>query len=165
MAVDKKELFKLQGEDSTLQKFKETKGTETRKGYEISYIKRGGIWYQIRQRKYEEGNTRMQILVSKLLIEKVIEVVHDSLFGGNLEVKKKTKERIQTNFFWPRLHNDVTSFCRLCNVCQKTVPGGLVPWAPLGDMPLIDQPFKKVAIDLVGPITPASDKGDKYILT
>ena len=40
-----------------------------------------------------------------------------------------------------------------------------MPRASLGDMPLIDQPFKRVAIDLVGPIAPASDKGHRFILT
>ena len=84
--------------------------------------------------------------------------------GGHLGVKK-TEDRIQTNFVWPGLHEDVTSFCRSCDVCHKTVARGLVPRAPLGDMPLIDQPFKRVAIDLVGPIAPASDKRHRYILT
>ena len=32
-------------------------------------------------------------------------------------------------------------------------------------MPLIDQPFKRVAIDLAVPIAPASDKRHRYILT
>ena len=40
-----------------------------------------------------------------------------------------------------------------------------MPRAPLGDMPLIDQPFKRVAIYLVGLIAPASDKEHRYILT
>ena len=40
-----------------------------------------------------------------------------------------------------------------------------MPRAPLGDMPLIDQPFKRVAIDLVVPLAPASDKGHRNILT
>ena len=40
-----------------------------------------------------------------------------------------------------------------------------MPRPSLGDMPLIDQPFKRVAIDLVEPIAPASDKGHRYILT
>ena len=93
-----------------------------------------------------------------------MEVAHDSLFGGHLGVKK-TEDRIQTNFFWPGLHDDVSSFCQSRDVCQKTVLSGSVPRAPLGDMPLIDQPFKRVAIDLVGPIAPASDKGHRYILT
>ena len=71
---------------------------------------------------------------------------------------KKTEDRIPTNFFWPDLHEDVTSFCRSCDVYQMTVARGSVPRAPLGDMPLIDQLFKRVAIDLVGPIAPACDK-------
>ena len=164
MAVNKEELIRLQEEDSTLQRFKETKVPETRKGYVISYEKRNGIWYRVRQRKDELGDSRKQILVPKSLREKVMEVAHDSLFGGHLGVRK-TEDRIQTNFFWPGLHEDITSFCRSCDVCQKTVPRGSVPRAPLGDMPLIDQPFKRVAIDLVGPIAPASDKGHRYILT
>ena len=40
-----------------------------------------------------------------------------------------------------------------------------MPRASLRDMPLVDQPFQKVAIDLVGPIAPASDAGHRYILT
>ena len=35
----------------------------------------------------------------------------------------------------------------------------------LREMSLTDLPFKRVAIDLVGPITPASEKGHRYILT
>ena len=60
---------------------------------------------------------------------------------------------------------DVTSFCRFCDVCQKTVTMESIPCAPLGKMPLINLPFKRVTIDLVGPITQASEKGHRYILT
>jgi len=36
---------------------------------------------------------------------------------------------------------------------------------PLGRMPLIDTPFKRVAIDIVGPIFPITDRKNRYILT
>ena len=36
---------------------------------------------------------------------------------------------------------------------------------PLGQMPLIDRPFKRVAVDLGGPIAPMTDRGNRYILT
>ena len=36
---------------------------------------------------------------------------------------------------------------------------------PLEKMPLTDKPFKRVAIDLVGPISPPSEEGHRYILT
>ena len=32
-------------------------------------------------------------------------------------------------------------------------------------MPLIDTPFSKVAIDLIGPIHPITDEGHRFILT
>ena len=94
----------------------------------------------------------------------VMEVAHGSIFGGHLGVKK-TKDRIQTNFYWPGMHNDVSEFCRSGDVCQKTVDKGTVARVPLGEMPLIDTPFKRVAVDLVGPITPASERGHRYIFT
>ena len=50
-------------------------------------------------------------------------------------------------------------------MCQKTVSKGSVPKVPLEKMPLIDKPFKRVAIDLVGPIIPPSEEGHRYILT
>lgn len=42
---------------------------------------------------------------------------------------------------------------------------GSVPKVPLEKMPLIDMPFKRVAIDLIGPISPPSKEGHRYILT
>lgn len=32
---------------------------------------------------------------------------------------------------------------------------------PLGQMPIIEVPFKRVAVDLVGPIMPATSKGNR----
>ena len=63
------------------------------------------------------------------------------------------------------MQDDVTSFCRSSDVCQKTTAKGSVPCVPLGDMPIIDMPFRRVAVDLVGPISPPSEKGHRYILT
>ena len=36
---------------------------------------------------------------------------------------------------------------------------------PLGKLPLIDTPFRRVAVDIVGPIEPCSEKRNRYILT
>ena len=63
------------------------------------------------------------------------------------------------------MHNDISGFCQSCDVCQKTVYKGTVVRAPLDEMPFIDTPFKRVAVDLVGSITPASKRGHRYILT
>ena len=93
-----------------------------------------------------------------------MEVAHNSNFGGHLGIKK-TKDPIQTNFYWPDMQEDDISFCRSCDVSQKATAKGSVPRMPLGHMPLIDMPLKRVAVDLVGPISPTSEKGHQYILT
>ena len=93
-----------------------------------------------------------------------MEVTHDSIFGGHLGIKK-TKDRIQTNFYWPGMQGDVTSFCRSCDVCQKRTAKGSVSHVPPGVMPLIDMLFRRVSVDLVGPISSPSEKGHRYILT
>ena len=88
-----------------------------------------------------------------------MKVAHYSTFGGHLRIKK-TKSQIQTNFCWPRMQSNATSFCRSCNVCQKAAAKGFVSSVPPGDMPLIDLPFSRVAVDLIRPISLAG-KGHK----
>ena len=76
-----------------------------------------------------------------------------------------TISKVMTQFFWPGLAGDVSRFCRSCDICQKTIDKGRVPKAPLGKMPIMDVPFQRIAIDLIGPIQPPSSRGHKWILT
>ncbi|GFN90024.1 gypsy retrotransposon integrase-like protein 1 [Plakobranchus ocellatus] len=61
-----------------------------------------------------------------------------------------------------QVDGDVTRYYRSCDVCQRTVKKGTVPRVPLEK---VDTPFKRVAIDLVGPINPPSEAGHRLILT
>ena len=63
------------------------------------------------------------------------------------------------------MNSDVTRFCRSCDICQRTVAKGRVVNVPLGKMPVIDTAFDRVAVDIVGPIFPATENGNRYILT
>jgi len=69
---------------------------------------------------------------------------------------KKTTDKIQKAFYWPGIHGDVSRHCKSCDIYLKTVNKGSVPKVPLQKMPLIEMPFKRVAIDLIGPISPQS---------
>ena len=42
---------------------------------------------------------------------------------------------------------------------------GTVPKVPLQSIPVVDVPFKRVAVDFIGPIDPPSEAGHRYILT
>ena len=163
-SVDKSTIENLQKKDSTLKKCFDRIGKPIiRENYVGEFYKKNGLLY----RKHQEtktGRSFNQLVVPKELRRQVMSVNHESAFSGHLGAKK-TEIRILPNFFWPGLRQDVIRFCRSCDVCQRTVKRGSVKKVPLGSMPLIDTPFKRVAVDIVGPIAPPSEAGHRYILT
>ena len=136
--------------------------SKVRDKHEITFKTRDGILYRL----YESNNSRAlnQVVVPQPLRERVMDVAHDSIMGGHMGLQK-TLDKITNNFYWPGIHGDVTRFCRSCDICQKNIQKGRVPKVPLESMPLIDTPFKRVAVDLIGPIHPPSEQGHRYILT
>ena len=67
--------------------------------------------------------------------------------------------------FLPGVSGDMSRFCKSCDICQRTIQKGRVTKVPLGKLTLLDIPFKRVAVDLVGPIEPSSERKSRYILT
>ena len=132
---------------------------------EIAFEEKCGVLYRLYKHPYVNGGKPLkQVMVPEKLRRPIMEVAHGSIMGGHMGIKKTT-DKIQSAFYWPGIQGDVTRFCKSCDVCQKTVSKGSVPKVPLEKMPLIDKPFKRVAIDLVGPISPPSENGLRYILT
>ncbi|GFN76486.1 gypsy retrotransposon integrase-like protein 1 [Plakobranchus ocellatus] len=88
---------------------------------------------------------------------------HESIMAGHLAAKKTT-DRILQEFFWPNIWDDVGGFCKSCDKCQRFAPKGQTPKVSLAQATLIDEPFSRVAVDLIGPIVPASERGNRYAL-
>ncbi|XP_037774920.1 uncharacterized protein LOC119571901 [Penaeus monodon] len=105
-----------------------------------------------------------QLVVPRKFVNVILSTAHDSPVAGHFS-HRKTADKIFHNFFWPGAGAEIKRYCRSCHVCQKTSPKGKIGKAPMVQMPIISEPFARVAIDLVGPITPASSRGHKYILT
>ena len=142
---------------------KDSKLIKLKSGNRSRYLEQKGILY--REVKTSDGKkVDKQLVVPKQLRVKVMKLAHETLLGGHLGMKKTT-DRIMSSFYWQGLQGDVNRYCRSCDLCQRTTPKGRVPHVPLGRMPLIDTPFQRVAIDLVGPISPVTDRGNRYILT
>ena len=76
----------------------------------------------------------------------------------------RTTGKVLTEFYWPGVQADVRRYYQSCDICQRTTPKGRTTKVPLGQMPIINEPFRRVAVDLVGPIQPATDHGNRYIL-
>ena len=123
-------------------------------------MKKGLIYRQFALR----GKTTSQLVVPSSLTNKVMTLAHESLIKGHLGIRK-TIDRVVAEFFWLGICDDVTPFCKSCYICQRTFQKGRVTKVPLGRLPLIDTPFKRVAVDIVGPIEPRWNNRSRYILT
>lgn len=122
-----------------------------------------GLLYRVFNNTRSSEEVR-QLVVPTPLRKSALVAAHDSVMAGHSGVTRTTK-RLLTHFFWPGIRREVKKYCRTCDTCQRTVPRGRIPPAPLQQMPAIDVPFKRIAIDLVGPFKPASARGHRYILT
>ncbi|KAK7091113.1 hypothetical protein V1264_008842 [Littorina saxatilis] len=163
LQVTPDQLKVLQQEDETLVRAKrlakEGKQIQAGKGMVEFKMSRGILKRVYREKKLECS----QICVPRSLRKGLLKFAHDTPMAGHLGTKK-TRERLWADFYWPGLCEDVRRYCQSCDRCQKVTPKGRVAKVPLGQMPLPNAPFEKVAVDLVGPIKPAADSGARFIL-
>ncbi|KAL2099488.1 hypothetical protein ACEWY4_003882 [Coilia grayii] len=120
------------------------------------YVVREGLLYH----QPAEGRAE-QLVVPSQLREKVLKMGHDIPWSGHLS-NVKTYERIAARFYWPGLYKDVQHFCKTCSKCQLTSIRKTSPY-PLQPLPVIETPFSRIAMDLVGPLE-RSQTGHRYIL-
>ena len=88
------------------------------------------------------------------------ENAHDLPFAGHLG-REKTALRILRQFYWPTLFQDVRRYCRSCG--ERQLHGGPRMKAPMIPCLWLENPFKRIAMDIVGPL-PRTRKGNRFIL-
>lgn len=154
------DLRKAQKDDATLARIRQmVESGEEHNG--VKYILKKDILY--RSTISKNGVENCKVVVPKLMRKKVLTFGHDHPMAGHLG-QKKTMDRIKSEFWWPGFGGDVKRHCLSCDVCQRSAPRSRFKRVPLGQMPTIDPMFKKVAIDIVGPIKPMSETKKQYIL-
>ena len=107
------------------------------------------------------GEPVTQLLVPKSHISRVLYLAHTHQLGAHLGVQK-TYDRIVARFYWPGVKRAVEDFCKCCEMCQRTAPKP-AQRNPLIPLPIIETPFTRIAMDIVGPL-PKSARGHRYIL-
>ncbi|XP_076472305.1 uncharacterized protein LOC143301798 [Babylonia areolata] len=164
MHISREELIKQQGQDSDLRKARESADRKTvqRTGSgEVTYRRKQGVL--VRCFKNHCGEVT-QVCVPKTLRTSVLSLGHDAPMSGHLGMQR-TRDRVFPHFYWPGMCADIRGYVQSCERCQKTVAKGRVPKVPLVKMPLISEPFDRVAVDIIGPISPPSENGNRYVLT
>ena len=154
-------LSELQESDITLSRVREAVAS-SRNPSEGEFFKRNGLIHRRwtppgRGEEYEIE----QLVLPKACRRKVLELGHEIPLAGHLGVEK-TRQRILRRFYWPTVFKDIEEYCRCCERCQKSNPRKVQP-APLIPLPVITEPFRRIAMDIVGPL-PRSRLGNRYIL-
>ena len=149
-----------QQSDSTLYRVRELADVNEEDKEETYFFYRKGILYRQFQMRNEE--VLEQIVVPEKHREHVMHIAHDGPLEGHLG-NKKTREKNLNHFYWPGIFPNVAKFCRSCKNCQKCVPKGRISSGPLIPIQPMEEPFKRVAMDIVGPLN-KSGRGHKFIL-
>jgi hypothetical protein len=127
-------------------------------------VKRGLLVRKYESPLVDHGRKFTQVVVPKKYRDDVMKLAHETLLAGH-QGSKRTALRVLDEFYWPGVQADITRYCRSCDICQRTTPKGKVTRVPLGEMPIIDTPFQRIAVDLVGPLKPPTERGNRYILS
>ena len=155
------QLREMQQKDPSLKKIREA-ATGVPNSAGSGFFERDGLLY----RKWVPPGRKEETGVEQLVLpvqcrQKILEISHAIPLAGHLGTTK-TRQQIIRRFYWPSLFKDVDQFCKSCINCQKS-GSRRVQKAPLIPLPIITEPFKRVAMDIVGPL-PRSKSGHKYIL-
>ena len=157
------DLKKLQDEDPSLQGVCSQTGENAESTH--PFFREEGLLYRKWQPKSvgELGDDAyiQQLVLPHSCRQQVLTLAHSVPLAGHLG-RKKTFKRLALRFYWPTMHKDVADFCRSCETCQRT-RNHKIPRAPMVPLPVVEEPFTRVAMDIVGPL-PRSRSGNRYVL-
>jgi len=94
-------------------------------------------------------------------IRDILRLAHDHPLAGHMG-QQNTYNRLKGSAWWPGMHDDVTTYVRNCDICQKRARTRKEN--PKSSSAIIrPEPFSHIGIDTIGPL-PITITGKRYIL-
>ena len=93
----------------------------------------------------------MRFVVPVHCRKRVIQEAHNSVIAGHGGYFR-TRERIRAEMWWPGMDQDIEDHVKACTVCARCTKKGVLPTAPLQQLPLPTRPAERVHVDLYGPL-------------
>ena len=121
------------------------------------FIKEEGVLYRL---WIEDGRTFKCILVPQVLQDFMIILAHD--YSGH-NGSRRTYNCLKRQYYWPGIRKQIFRQCKKCKACILQNQGQ--PEKCFGHFDSPDLPMEFICMDLVGPIHPASSRGNKFVLT
>ena len=160
--LSKEQLRTLQKAGNTLEKIRQVVSTNP-DGTSQQFYERDGLLYRRWRPPHHcsDGMEVEQLILPVQCRSGVLQLAHTIPLAGHLG-KDKTTQRILQWFYWLTLYKDVEDYCHSCVTCQKSSRQH-GPRAPLMPLPVLSEPFKRIVMDIIGPL-PRSRSGKRYVL-
>ncbi|XP_073721145.1 uncharacterized protein [Misgurnus anguillicaudatus] len=110
---------------------------------------------------YRKTGEKLQLVVPFQVRNTVMTLGHSIPWAGHLG-RRRTHSRISKHFYWLGMSKDIAEFCKTCPECQRSALRK-PPKVPLIPLPVIDVPFQRLGMDIVGPLE-RSKTGNKFML-
>ncbi|CAF4733344.1 unnamed protein product, partial [Rotaria sp. Silwood2] len=78
----------------------------------------------------------------------ILQIYHDTAANGAHFGRDKTIHKIKQRYFWSSMYKDINNYIKSCILCAQ--------FNPL---------WQLVSMDFHGPITPTTQRGNKYIIS
>ena len=121
------------------------------------FMMKQGIIYRL---WCEDNKTEECIVVPEVLQNPLLMLAHD--YSGHNGFRR-TYNALKGQYYWPGMRKHILKHCKSCHQCllQNQGPGEL----EFGHFNVPSVPMEFICMDLVGPISPQTSKGNKYMLT
>ena len=121
------------------------------------FLLRNGIVYRL---WCEDGRTSDCVLVPEVLRDSLLMLAHDCSGHNGF---RRTFNAMKRQYYWSGMRKDILRHCKRCHQCAMQNQGAGEVGFDHFNVPSL--PMEFICMDLVGPISPQTSRGNKYILT
>lgn len=91
---------------------------------------------------------KLMIPENSALRNQILQEFHDTKMRGHVG-RNKIIARICSQFYWPKMQEDIKSYIRCCSICQQAKVDQAVPTGLLQPLPIPQQIWEDIAMDFI----------------
>ncbi len=88
---------------------------------------------------------------------------HDAFYSGHMGITKTLKQ-VETNFWWPKLRDDVKTYVNTCDVCQRSKASTTRIAGLLQPLEIPEKKWECVSLDFITGLTPTKQGHDAILV-
>ena len=109
----------------------------------------------------EEDARGRKVVADRGERSRILRLYHENPLAGHFGVKR-TLEKIQRQYTWPNIRQDVAEYVRECLHCRKAKDPRHSPYGELNPLPVPDGPWQWITLDFITDLPPSRLGAEVY---